>query len=127
MSVNQEQSSPQYTSPHHKVRLIDSGDDDPAMNRVLSEIRDLKCHFVSKLDEMKDKLIRDIDIKIDCMKDEFNKKFDILESKVNKIDSRVQVIETKDHKMDLSVNNPEITVIVRGLCEEPREDLPTKV
>ena len=29
--------------------------------------------------------------------------------------------------MDLSVNNPEITVIVRGLCEEPREDLPTKV
>ena len=79
MSVNQEQSSPQYTSPNHKVRLIDSGDDDPAMNRVLSEIRDLRCHFDSKLDEMKDKLIRDIDIKIDCMKDEFNKKFDILE------------------------------------------------
>ena len=97
MSVNQEQSSPQYTSPHHKVRLIDSGDDDPAMNRVLSEIRDLRCHFDSKLDEMKDKLIRDIDIKIDCMKDEFNKTFYFLESKVNKIDSRVHVIETKDH------------------------------
>ena len=29
--------------------------------------------------------------------------------------------------MDLSFNNPEITVIVRGLCEEPREDLPTKI
>ena len=28
--------------------------------------------------------------------------------------------------MDLSVHNPEITVIVRGLYEEPREDVPTK-
>ena len=64
MNGTNRESASNYTSPHHKVRLIRKEmDGNVTLSDLLSEMKDMRLYFDNKLDKLKNEFMEDIDLK----------------------------------------------------------------